>query len=267
MKRIILFGSNGMLGTYLNAYLSPNHEVIALTRKDIDLAVASELELMELLRGIVTSDDVIINASGVIKQREYNVADMIKVNSVFPHILAKFKDEVGCEVIHITTDCVFSGREGGYYETFDHDCTDDYGKSKSLGEPESITNIRTSIIGEEKTNKKSLLEWVRSNAGKTIDGYTNHYWNGVTCLELAKQIDEILNAGSYWVGVRHMYSPDTHLSKYQLVNMINDVYELGITIKSTKPPIACFRNLLSTHHQNVVKPLVQQIREMKEYKI
>jgi dTDP-4-dehydrorhamnose reductase len=262
--KIILLGSNGMLGSYLKTYLADKYDVLALTRKDIDFSVIDDFHIIHSLQNIVKKGDIIINACGVIKQREYNVSDMIMVNSILPNILAKIKEKIGCEVIHITTDCVFNGNKGNYIESDKHDCTDDYGKSKSLGENPILTNIRTSIIGEEKNNKKSLLEWVRSNEGKTIDGYYNHLWNGVTCLELAKYIDSIIETKNYWLGVRHVFSPDT-VSKYDLVSYINDIYKLGITInkKSTSEP--CYRNLSSDFLEPTNKTLYEQILELKEY--
>ena len=155
--KIIIFGSNGMLGNYFKEYFLPKYEVCALTRNDVDLGNINESDLLDFLRTKVSKGDVILNAAGIIKQREnHDKLNMIMLNSVFPHILAKFKDEVDCKVIHITTDCVFSGLVGGYNENAAHDCLDDYGKSKSLGENENITNIRTSIIGEEKQNKKKI---------------------------------------------------------------------------------------------------------------
>ncbi|MEO6962399.1 MAG: sugar nucleotide-binding protein [Puia sp.] len=264
--KIVLFGSNGMLGTYLRSYLKNKYEVKAFTRKDLDLASAGEFKILDFLRRNVSEDDVVINACGVIKQRDYDPLDMILVNSVFPHLLAKIKTETGCEVIHISTDCVYSGKEGNYSESDPHDCTDDYGKSKSLGENDSLTIIRTSIIGEEKANKKSLLEWVRSNKSGRIDGYKNHLWNGVTCLELSRLIAKIISTHSYWNGVRHVYSPEI-VSKFELVNMINDVYHLGITIRAKETNPQCFRNLSSIHPFMIDRPLFKQIEELKEYKL
>ncbi len=264
--KVIIFGSNGMLGSYLTTYLKNNFEIIPLTRNDIDLSIASDYQLMEFLNNTVKKGDVIINACGIIKQREYNSMDMIKINSLFPQVLAKFKNLMKCEVIHITTDCVFSGSKGGYIETDVHDCIDDYGKSKSLGENPDLTIIRTSIIGEEKQNKKSLLEWVISNKDKNIDGYENHLWNGVTCLELSKLITDIINTKLYWIGVRHIFSPNT-VSKFELVYMINYVYNLDITITKKNTNNNCFRNLSTNKFQLIDKPLFQQIVEQKDFKL
>lgn len=262
--KIILFGSNGMLGNYLNTYLSIKYDMLSLTRKDIDLSNVSEDELMFFLEQNVKKEDVIVNACGVIKQRGYDIKDMIMVNSIFPNILAKFKEKTGCEIIHITTDCVYSGDKGLYEESNHHDCLDDYGKSKSLGENPKLTNIRTSIIGEEKLNKKSLLEWVKSNKNNTIDGYDNHLWNGVTCLELSKFINNIIENNSYWCGVKHIFSPNT-VSKYELVIIINQIYDLNITINKKTTDINCYRNLTSNSPQLITKTLYEQIIELKEY--
>lgn len=261
--KVIILGSNGMLGNYLKTYLSKKYDVIALTRKDIDFS-ADEFHIINSLRTIINKGDVIINACGVLKQREYNTLDMIMVNSVLPHILAKLKEQTKCEVIHITTDCVFSGAKGLYLETDKHDCIDDYGKTKSLGENTTLTNIRTSIIGQEKFNKKSLLEWVRSNKGNTIDGYDNHLWNGVTCLELAKYIESIITTNSYWLGVRHVFSPNT-VSKFELIHMINDIYDLDLTINKKSTDTPCYRNLSSLLTGVISKSLYNQIEDLKEY--
>jgi dTDP-4-dehydrorhamnose reductase len=233
--KIILFGSNGMLGSYLNSYLKDKYDVLALTRSDIDLS-SDETIIMEFLDKLVGKNDIIINAAGVIKQRVFDITDMIKVNSLFPQILAKFKNKRGCKVIHITTDCVFNGGQGKYTEKDSHDSLDEYGKSKSLGENLDICNIRTSIIGEEKNNKKSLIEWVISNKNGTIDGYENHLWNGVTCLELSKFIDKLIGEDLIWEGIKHVFSPNT-VSKYELVSDINEIYGLGITINKKNTPL------------------------------
>ena len=263
--KIILFGSNGMLGTYLDRYLSTKYDIVRLTRKDIDISEVNESILFSFLENRMDEGDVIVNAAGVIKQREYNLLDMILVNSVFPNQLSKFKSKFNCDVIHFTTDCVFSGLKGEYNENDLHDCVDDYGKSKSLGEPSDITVIRTSIIGEENQNKKSLLEWVKSNYGRTINGYDNHLWNGVTCLEASKIVDKIISQNIFWDGVRHIHS--NTVSKFELVSMINSIFDLGLTINKISTPEKCFRNLSTTYNNLIEKDLYNQLVEIKKFKI
>lgn len=262
--KIIILGSNGMLGTYLRKYLCNEYEILALSRKEIDLS-GSESDLLSYFDNIVNKGDIIINAAGVIKQREYNLKDMIMVNALLPHVLNNIKRYKECEVLHITTDCVFSGKTGEYIENSPHDCLDDYGKSKSLGENENNTNIRTSIIGEEMHNKKSLIEWVKSNRNNTINGYNNHLWNGVTCLELSMLIKKIISEKLFWTGTRHIYSPNT-VSKYELLNMINDIYNLNINIVKVDSE-KCHRNISSIYESLISKDLYMQIKEQKNFNI
>jgi len=264
--KIIIFGSNGMLGTYLTKFLSTNHEVIPVTRKNIDLSLSTEIQIIDFLSNLVGENDLIINSAGIIKQRQYDINEMILVNSVFPNILSKFKKKIKCNIIHITTDCVFDGYKGNYNESDIHDCIDDYGKTKSLGENKELTIIRTSIIGEEINNKKSLVEWVKSNSNKSVDGYSNHLWNGVTCLELAKFIDELILKNNFWSGVNHIFSPNT-VSKYELVSIINEVYNLNITIDKKETEKKCFRNLSTLGTPFIKKDLYNQIVDMKNFKI
>lgn len=256
--KIYIFGSNGMLGNYLVKYLMSDFEVVPITRNEINLN--GDLNLIREKYNIVP-EDVIINAAGVIKQRSYTTEELIKVNSLFPHFLSS----LGCNVIHITTDCVYSGNDGGYDEDSLHDCIDDYGKSKSLGECKDLTIIRTSIIGEELNNKKSLLEWVKSNKNKNINGYLNHFWNGLTCLELSKQISNIIKTNSYWKGVKHYFSPDT-VNKYQLVSYINEIYSLGNEIVPVMDN-NCDRSLSSKYDCPVDTKIKDQIIELKNYGI
>lgn len=232
--KIFIFGSNGMLGTYVNKYLSNYFTIVPLTRLNYDLFKLNIHSLEELLFNYnLEKDDVIINCAGVIpqasKQRSLNSKLYFTINSLFPVILSQLCDKYGAKMIHITTDCVFSGKDGLYNELSEHDETNDYGMSKSLGELCNATIIRTSIIGEELTNKRSLLEWVKSNEGREINGYINHFWNGVTCLQLSQIIYKIIQDNLYWEGVRHIFSPRS-VSKFELVSMINEIYDLNINI-------------------------------------
>ena len=218
---IFIFGSNGMLGNYVKSYLSKTYTIISFTRKDYDLSKLSIDTLTQLLKSKnIKENDIVINCAGVIpqasNQRGLNTRLYFTINSLFPVILSQICDKYEAKMIHITTDCVFSGKNGNYNENSIHDEINDYGLSKSLGELCKATIIRTSIIGEEIKNKRSLLEWVKSNSGNEINGYTNHYWNGVTCLHLSKIVEDIITKNNFWNGVRHIFSPKS-VSKYELV--------------------------------------------------
>ena len=231
IKSIILFGSNGMLGNYIYSYFKNKYKMISLIRKDYDIENLNidSLELL-LVSKKINNETLIINCAGVIPQRNNdNYNKYIKVNTLFPIFLSNISEKYKSKFIHITTDCVFSGKKGNYTENDIKDETNIYGVSKSLGELFNGTIIRTSIIGEEKYNKKSLLEWIISKKNSKINGYSNHYWNGVTCLQLSEIINSIIINNYYWKGVRHIFSPKS-VSKYELVNMINNIYNLNITI-------------------------------------
>jgi dTDP-4-dehydrorhamnose reductase len=166
-------------------------------------------------------------------------------------------------MIHITTDCIFSGKDGNYNEMSKSDVLDDYGLSKFMGEPSVCTTIRTSIIGEEAKNKLSLLEWIRSNKEGKINGYINHIWNGVTCLQLSKIMHNIISGNKFWEGTRHIFS--NRVNKYELAKIINDVYELNIQIDPVETPEKIDRSLSSIHRieEFDIPTLDKQILETK----
>lgn len=229
---IYLFGSTGMLGNYVKTVLSKKFELNCITRSDYDILQDNFKKLNNIMNNI-QEQDIIINCTGIIPQKTANDehGKYIKVNTLFPHKLQNISEKVNANFIHITTDCVFDGKKGSSYdENSIHTETNMYGTSKSLGEPENATIIRTSIIGEELFHKKGLLEWVKSNKNRTIQGYGNHLWNGVTCLTLANIIKKIINDKLFWTGVRHIHSQDI-VSKYELCCYINEIYNLNMTIQ------------------------------------
>jgi dTDP-4-dehydrorhamnose reductase len=198
-----------------------------------------------------------------------NVGKLMLVNSIFPLSLNMIAQQYALRVIHISTDCVFNGTVGGYSESDQCSPCDEYGYSKVFGEPSFASIIRTSIIGEEKKGRqRGLLEWVRSEKGQIICGYQNHFWNGMTCLQLAKCIESIIGQGKLWIGVRHLHSPET-VTKYDLVKMIDKVYDLGITINPTMHHW-CDRSLSSEYdlvRSLEIPNLEQQLEEMKAFKV
>jgi dTDP-4-dehydrorhamnose reductase len=161
---------------------------------------------------------------------------------------------------------VFDGLRGSYSESDNHDSTDSYGITKSFGEPEESTVIRTSIIGEELRNFSSLLEWVKSSKDTEVNGYTNHIWNGITCLQFAKICKDIINDKIFWRGVKHITSPNT-INKYDLVSLISDIYKLNIKVIPYKTEDKCDRSLISIRKDIVfeIPELKNQLLEMKDF--
>ena len=208
---IVLFGSTGMLGRYVNYNLKESYNVICIKREQFDIENDEWYKLEDLLSDNLkyhhnNENNIIINCAGIIPQKYKNdyFKTYIRVNTLFPHKLNEISKKLNCKFIHITTDCVFDGLKGNYSVNDIHSAKDIYGISKSQGEPEDATIIRTSIIGEELYGKRSLIEWVKSNKDGSIKGYINHYWNGVTCVELAKYIKNMIYNNNFWLGVRHI---------------------------------------------------------------
>lgn len=251
--KVFVLGYKGMLGRYVYDHLYGKYdEVIGFDRTIIDAGNMAETALRSVLfHNRVEKGDVLINCIGVIKPMvdKFGTLNAVKVNSVFPHLLADVCKERGYKLIHITTDCVFSGDDGNYTEDSPHDCLDVYGKSKSLGEPSNCTVVRTSIIGEEIGAARSLIEWVKSQDGKTVNGYLNHQWNGLTCHQTAKVFEEIINKELYWEGVKHVYSPNT-LSKYELVQAIARAHKVDVKVNPVDGPSKCDRSLSTARYDD-----------------
>lgn len=259
-----------MLGKYVSKYLSQYYSVIELTRKDINAESETLESLLEKFKSIsVNKGDIMINCIGTIKPRVDELGDLnaIMVNSVFPRLLSKTSKIIGINLIHPTTDCIYSGLRGDYIEKDKCDVNDVYGLSKALGEPNDCTVIRTSIIGEEVLQKRSLIEWVKSNRNNTVFGFTNHIWNGITTLQFAKVCQKIINKHYYWNGTRHIFS--NKITKKDLVEQISNVYELHITVSPKETEIKCDRSLATEYPSNLdwfeIPSLEAQLQELKDF--
>ena len=172
----------------------------------------------------------------------------IAVNAMFPHVLAAAAKARGAKVIQIATDCVYSGAKGAYVESDPHDALDVYGKTKSLGEvfDKTLLNLRCSIIGPERKNKVSLLEWFLGNPdGAELKGFTHHRWNGVTTLQYAKLCERIvqtpgLHEKLLGLSPLHHFLPNGTVDKYQLLNLMAEVFGRKFDIKAVGdvgPPV------------------------------
>lgn len=266
MRKVAVIGAGGMLGYAVREYYaSQGDEVLALGRAEFDIAE----DPIPKLAGLLASTDVIINCAGVIKPRiaEMTPEAVVKVNAIFPRNLAKLARRIDARLFHVTTDCVYSGRKGDYTEDDYFDAEDLYGISKNAGDAADCMVLRTSIIGEEQGQQRSLLEWARSQAGKPVKGFLNHRWNGVTTVHLAELIDRILSRDLYREGLFHIHSPDV-VDKYVLLGLINDTYGLSLEIDGVDAETACDRSLASRRElsgQIADKPIAQQLTEMRAF--
>ena len=177
---------------------------------------------------------IVVNCIGVIKQLEYanDPLKILPINTLFPHQLSEICKQYDARLIHISTDCVFSGKKGGYIESDKPDAEDLYGISKYLGEvnhEENSVTLRTSIIGHELNSKKALLEWFLSQE-LSIKGYRKAVFSGLTTNELSKVIRDIVIPNKSLAGLFHISSKA--IDKYSLLNMISEVYNKKIKIIS-----------------------------------
>lgn len=301
---VLIFGSNGMLGTYIAEYLKqmPTYHVVELNRHHYNVMTDSYDKLFNLIDKqcdiahlncsfptqitLCNCKLFVINCIGLIPQACYynsishsinsiNPINSInkdqqyyKINTVFPHVLAGICSHMGIKLIHASTDCVFSGKEGNYNEKHIADENKVYGLSKRLGEPENCCVIRTSIIGEQINHKYSLLEFVKSKNGQSIQGYSDHFWNGITCLQFAKSLDKIIRKNLYWIGIKHIFSPDI-ISKYDLVKLIANIWGIDVFIE----PVAnghCDKTLTTIYglcNELQIPSISKQLNELKQFNI
>ncbi|KIY23555.1 dTDP-4-dehydrorhamnose reductase family protein [Mesobacillus subterraneus] len=225
--KILILGGKGMAGHMVTDYLSriDRYEVSFTSRtgEGIPLDAAN----FDEVKGLISDKqpDVIINCIGLLNdQAAANLVEAIKVNSLLPHVLAETASLYGGKVIHISTDCVFSGEKGSYAETDLLDGTSIYAKTKALGEITHAPHltIRTSIIGPElKESGIGLFHWFQQQTGM-VNGFTNVWWNGVTTLELAKGIDHVIQKNI--TGLLHLTAPQP-ISKHDLLMLLQQSFQ------------------------------------------
>jgi len=245
--KILILGATGMLGHKLMQVLSQQHTVTGTIRGNAsdltDYPVFSGLDIIgnisaDNLAGIQQvisqkNPDVIINCIGIVKQlpAAQDSLQSISINALFPHHLAKICQQTNIRLIHMSTDCVFSGRKGNYTENDPSDADDLYGKTKFLGEVNysGCLTIRTSIIGRELCTSHGLIEWFLSQEGKTVPGYKKAIFSGLTTLALSEIISTIISDYPDLHGIRQIASEP--ISKYDLLNLVKKTYGMTITIE------------------------------------
>lgn len=229
-KKVIVLGATGMAGHVMYEYLkgTGKYEMSNLVYRT---KLTDDSRVVDVTDGRAVDEaleqvkpDVIINCIGVLVRgsREYP-EQAILLNAYFPHRLKKTADRLGAQLIHISTDCVFSGKKGNYTETDFRDADDVYGRSKALGEiiNDKDLTIRTSIIGPElKKNGEGLFHWFMQQQG-AVNGFLTAIWGGVTTLELAKATDAALDAGL--TGLVQLSNGEA-ISKYDLLKLFREIW-------------------------------------------
>ena len=258
--RILILGGDGMLGHQLFIHLRPRHDVRCTLRQDLsvyekfglfdDHNAYAGIDVRSLERLIeVVADfqpEAIVNCIGIVKQRPTAKESIpsLEINSLLPHRLAVLCKGFGARLVHLSTDCVFSGAKGNYQERDPSDAEDIYGKTKFLGEvhDENCLTLRTSIIGRELTRKKSLLEWFLVQSG-TINGFKNAIYTGFTTLEMSRIIETMLLDYPAASGVYQVSSDP--INKYDLLLLFRDKLGHSVEILPDES-FHCERSLDST---------------------
>jgi dTDP-4-dehydrorhamnose reductase len=243
--RILILGGDGMLGHQMLKSLRPGHDVRVTLRQP--LASYQGLNLFDAgnaYTGIdvrhwddvvgVAADfdpDVIVNAIGLVKQRPiaHESIPSLEINSLLPHRLARLCKAIDARLIHISTDCVFTGATGKYVESDPSDATDLYGKTKFLGEVSErpALTLRTSIIGPELIRKSGLLEWFLAQQG-TVKGFRGAIYSGFTTMEIGRIIERILTRFPDAHGLYHVSSEP--IAKYDLLLLLRKHFHRDLEI-------------------------------------
>lgn len=251
--RILVLGGSGMLGHKLCQVLQDRFETYATLRRPLPPGVAGALFEPDRVVGGVAAEDfdtvvralaatrpsVVVNCVGIVKQASAakDPLSSISINALFPHRLANLCQATGIRLIHVSTDCVFSGDVGGYGEDDRPDPVDLYGRSKLLGEvehPHALT-LRTSIIGRELAGSYGLVEWFLGQDGGTARGFTRAIFSGLTTLGLSEVIAGVIADHPELSGLWHVAAEP--INKFDLLSLVAEAYGLDVRIEPADEPV------------------------------
>jgi dTDP-4-dehydrorhamnose reductase len=273
MKRILVLGSTGMAGHVITMWLgkNPDYEVFNVSRRSCLNQHTALIDAMDIDRLDdcleKVSPDVIVNCIGILNQYASARKDKaVFLNSYLPHYLeSKYRGSC-TRIIHLSTDCVFSGKDGDYPENAFRDGDDFYARTKAIGEivnNKDIT-IRTSIIGPDmRPEGTGLFNWFMKSKG-AIYGYTRVFWNGVTTIELAKLVEVLLDSNI--CGLVHFVNKNK-ISKHRLLTIIKQRFNRNDIIIEEFENMVSDKSLLNTRGDFVypVPAYAEMISEMKEW--
>jgi dTDP-4-dehydrorhamnose reductase len=259
--RVLILGGAGMLGHKLWQISSLRFDTFATVRGEFStLRGYGIFEESRTLTGVEahnfasvaqalhsTEPNVVVNCVGIVKQdaAAKDPITSISINSLFPHQLAEECRRLGARLIHLSTDCVFSGAKGNYSEADYADPQDMYGRTKLLGEvgADDCLTIRTSMIGRELRGSHGLVEWFLAQQGKQIKGFTRAIFSGFTTNALARIIADVIERELDLSGVWHVSAEP--ISKFDLLTLIKQTYGLDIEIAADES-FVCDRSLDSS---------------------
>jgi dTDP-4-dehydrorhamnose reductase len=244
--RILILGATGMLGSCLFRAFSDDDRYLTfgtiraatdvhLFRPDLRDALIPDVQVdgeAGLIRAMTHArPDVVINCIGIIKQlpSANDHLASLAINASLPHRLARFCELAGARLVHFSTDCVFSGKLGGYREDDFADAYDVYGRTKLLGEVtyDHAITLRTSIIGHELTCARSLIDWFLSQKGRT-NGFARAVFSGLPTIEIARVLKHYVLNDPKLSGLYHL-SVDP-INKYDLLHHVARIYGMNIEL-------------------------------------
>lgn len=282
--KVLVLGAAGMLGNAMLRLFAEDSafDVKGTVRNATSLRHLPATVISKVIAGIdvenadhlcevldLSQPDVIINCVGLVKQRADAGEPLaaLPINAMLPHRLARLAKLVGARLIQPSTDCVFSGRAGNYSEADTPDATDLYGRSKLLGELEYLHTItlRTSIIGHELTDAKSLIGWFLAQQGN-VRGYTRAIFSGLPTVELARIVKDFVLPRPELFGVYHVSAQP--IAKYELLKLVASAYAKQIHIEPDDS-IVIDRSLNSARFRKVTgyaaAPWPRLVETMREF--
>jgi dTDP-4-dehydrorhamnose reductase len=235
-KKILILGSTGMLGhQVVNYFLNFNEFIVSdISHKN---KLRSETLIVDAMDQAILADtitklnpDFIVNCIGILVNGSKNTENAIYLNAYLPHQLKQIAEKIEAKLIHISTDCVFSGNSGNYTEDDYRDGQGTYPQTKILGEiiDEKNLTLRTSIIGPElKDSGEGLFHWFMQQTND-ISGFTQAIWSGVTTIELSKAIKWSIDSNI--TGLYHVTNNST-INKYSLIRLFQKYVKKDIFIR------------------------------------
>ncbi|MFO0107998.1 MAG: dTDP-4-dehydrorhamnose reductase family protein [Burkholderiales bacterium] len=282
--KILVLGVTGMLGNAVLRLFAQDrvHQVFGSIRSTGALRLLPRELHSNVICGVdvenidsltrlfaVVQPDVVINCVGLVKQ--LTEADdplaAIPINALLPHRLARLCEVAGARLLHMSTDCIFSGAKGMYTEADASDAKDLYGRSKYLGEvdyPHAIT-LRTSIIGHELDGARSLIGWFLAQEG-SVKGYKRAIFSGLPTVEIARLIRDYVIPHPELYGVYHVSAEP--INKFDLLTLVAQTYGKTIDI-SVDDQLVIDRSLDSTRFRQATgfapNPWPDLIRSMRDF--
>ncbi len=266
--RFLVLGAAGMAGHLISLYLQERgHDVTGFARRDLPFLnsqIKGDATNSSLLGSVVRDDyDIVINCIGILNKAAETNPDAAWLNGELPHVLARMTEDLPTRVFHMSTDCVFAGNTGPYFESSIPDGQSAYDRTKALGELEDEKNLtfRNSIVGPDvNPSGIGLFNWFMRQSG-SVRGFTGALWTGLTTLELAKAMEHEAQEEAF--GLVNMV-PEGSISKFDLLHLFNDELRGGAIDIVPDAGLQLDKSLVRTNFgpTYMPKPYCEQVREM-----